>query len=91
MTKVRAAVHAPHAPRPGLLRLAQAAIELQHIGNVLGDLVAGVVAAEDDVSHVGDRRRCSWKFSGEGAGDDGIWGIVGKPPYVGRATYARGD
>ena len=32
----------------GLLRLAQAAIELQDVGDVLGDLVAGAVAADDD-------------------------------------------
>ena len=38
-------------PRLGFLRLAQAAIELQDIGNVLGNLVAGAVAADDDVSH----------------------------------------
>ena len=37
--------------RPCLLRLAQAAIELQHIGDVLGNLVAGAVAADDDVAH----------------------------------------
>ena len=38
-------------PRLCLLRLAQAAIELQHIGDVLGNLVAGAVAADDDVAH----------------------------------------
>jgi hypothetical protein len=38
-------------PRACLLRLAQAAIELQHIGDVLGNLVAG--AADDDVAHGG--------------------------------------
>ncbi len=38
-------------PRLRLLRLAQAAIELQHIGDVLGNLVAGAVAADDDVAH----------------------------------------
>ena len=42
-------------PRLRLLRLAQAAIELQHIGDVLGNLVAGAVAADDDVAH-GDSR-----------------------------------
>ena len=38
-------------PRLCLLRLAQAAIELQHIGDVLGNLVAGAVAADDDIAH----------------------------------------
>ncbi len=40
-----------HLPRRGFVGLAQAAIELEHIGNVLGDLVAGAVAADDDVAH----------------------------------------
>jgi len=38
-------------PRLRLLRLAQAAIELEDVGNVLGDFVAGAVAEDDDVSH----------------------------------------
>jgi len=33
------------------LRLAQAAIALQDVGDVLGNLVAGAVAADDDVAH----------------------------------------
>ena len=41
---------------PRLLRLAQAAIELQHIGDVLGDFVTGAVAADDDVAHGGSLR-----------------------------------
>jgi hypothetical protein len=56
---------------PRLHYLAQAAIELQHIGNVLEDLVAGAVAANDDVSggHEGAScERCNCKFSGEGRG-----------------------
>ena len=40
---------AAHAP-VGLVSLAQAAIELQHIGDVFGNLIAGAVAAEDEVS-----------------------------------------
>ena len=36
--------------RVSLRRLAQAAIELQHIGDVLADLVAGAVAQHDDVA-----------------------------------------
>lgn len=40
-------------PRLCLLGLAQAAIELEHIGNVLGNFVAGAVAADDDVAHGG--------------------------------------
>jgi len=37
-------------PRGRLLGLAQAAIELENVGNVLANLVAGAVAA-DDVAH----------------------------------------
>ena len=40
-------------PRRRLLRLAKVAIELQDIGDVVGNLVSGAVAADDDVSHVG--------------------------------------
>ena len=58
-------------PRLRLLRLAQAAIELQHVRDVFGDLVAGAVAKDDDVSHerlAGNR----WYYLGE---HSGFWGI----------------
>lgn len=43
-----------HLPRRlALVGLAQAAIELENVGNVLGDLVAGAVAEDDDVFHGG--------------------------------------
>ena len=38
-------------PRLCPVGLAHAAIQLQHVGNVLADLVAGAVAADDDVFH----------------------------------------
>jgi hypothetical protein len=38
-------------PRRCLLGLAQAARELENVGDVLGDIVAGAVAADDDVAH----------------------------------------
>ena len=40
-----------HLARRGLLGLAQGPVQLEHIGNVLADLVAGAVAADDDVFH----------------------------------------
>ena len=40
-----------HLVRLGLRGLAQAAIELENIGDVLADVVAGAVAADDDVFH----------------------------------------
>jgi len=40
-----------HLARHGLLGLAQGPVQLEHIGNVLADLVAGAVAADDDVFH----------------------------------------
>jgi hypothetical protein len=33
-----------------LLRFAQRPVQLEHIGKILGDLVAGAVAADDDVT-----------------------------------------
>jgi hypothetical protein len=52
-SRAEAGIAKRHLPRLGLVRLAQAAIELQDVGNAFRDLVAGAVTADDEVFRPG--------------------------------------